>query len=427
MSVIAISLFLVFGILGMPLAFAMAAGVLTAMHSHGLSPEFMVTRMVYAVDSFPLMAIPLFAIAGQLLAKGGVIDPLIDFANALVGRVRGGLGHVTVISAMSLSAVSGTAVADAAALGAILGPSLSKNYSKGFGAALVSASACMGPIIPPSAAMIVYAVVASDVSVAGLFLAGFIPGLLMGIGMMLLTSFITYKRGWPLTGDPFSLARVLITFKQAWLILFMPIVVVGGIVAGIFTATEGAAIGVAYSAIAGLFITKRLKLADFPSVLFSAALITAVVGVLIAFSSSMTFLFTLERLGIAVAAFLQSITDSQMVFILLTMGLLLILGMFVEGNSLIIMLAPIFAPVAVAFGVDPVYFGFLFVMNVALGSLTPPVGILLFVTSSIWKVSLGEIVRHAWPYMVLLYGVLLMLVVFPDLVMWLPRVFGYAR
>lgn len=427
MSFIAIGLFFFFGVLGMPLAFAMATGVLAAMLSEGLSPEFMVARMVYAVDSFPLMAIPLFAIAGQLMIRGGIVDPLVDFANAVVGRVRGGLGHVTVISAMGFSSVSGTAVADAAALGGILGPTLSRSYSRGFGAALVTASSCMGPIIPPSAAMILYAVVVSDVSVAGLFLAGMVPGLIMGLSIMILTSVIVTMRGWPVTGEVFAFRNVWTKFGRAWLILFMPVIVVGGIVAGIFTATEGAAVGVCYAIVAGFFITRRLKLSDFPPALLSAALITAVVGILIAFSSSMTFLFTLERLGVLAASLLRAFTDSQIIFLLLAMGLLLVLGMFVEGNSLIIMLAPILAPVAMAFGVDPVYFGLLFVMNVALGSLTPPVGILLFVASSIWKISLGEIVRHAWPYMILLYSVLILLVFFPDLVLWLPRVFGYIR
>lgn len=421
MSVITIVLFFVFALLGVPLAFAMAAGVFGAMYSNGVSPAFAAAKMVHSVDSFPLIAIPLFTMAGQLLIRGGVIDPLIHFANTLIGRIKGGLGHVTVLSAMGLSAVSGTAVADAAALGGILGPSLTKHYSRGFGAALVSAASCMGPIIPPSSAMILYAVVTPGVSVAGLFAAGVVPGIFMGLCLMVLCSFIAHRRGWGYTGDPFSLARMLDGLHKAWLILLMPIIVIGGIMAGVFTATEGAAVAVVYALAAGFLVTRKLRFADIPPALVSAAMITAVVGVLIAFSSGITFLFTLERAGEAVASVMEANISSQLSFLLVSAFILFLLGMFVEGNSLIIMLGPLLAPVAASFGVDPVYFAFLFIMNLAIGSLTPPVGILLFVTSSIWKVDIAVVTRNAWPFIGVLYGSLVMMIFIPELVMALPR------
>lgn len=424
MTIVAIAIFFLFAILGMPLAFAMATAVFGGMYYQGLSPEFAVTRMVHSVDSFPLMAIPLFAMAGQLLVKGGVVDPLIGLCNAMIGRIKGGLGHVTVMSAMGLSAVSGSAVADAAALGGILGPTLTKYYTRGFGAALVSSASCMGPVIPPSVGMIVYAVVVSDVSIAALFMAGVVPGIVMGLGLMAMCTYLAHRRDWPLTGEPFTLSRFLSAFRQAWLILLMPIIVIGGIMFGVFTATEGAAVAVAYAVLAGLFVTRRLRLADIPEALIAAALITAVVGILISFSSGITFMFTLERVGESVANLMSNHLDTSTMCILVAMVIVLVLGMFIEGNSLIIMLAPILGPIAVSYGIDPVYFAFLFVMNVALGSITPPVGILLFVTGAIWKVEFNEIVRNIWPFIFLLYGVLLVMVAFPGLVIALPRALG---
>jgi tripartite ATP-independent transporter DctM subunit len=382
--------------------------------------------MLHSVDSFPLMAIPLFMLAGQLMIRGGIMEPLVDLANAVVGRVRGGLAHVTIVAAMGVSSVSGVAVADATALGGSIGPHLAKAYSKTFAAALVAAASCMGPIIPPSAAMIVYAVVASDVSVAGLFMAGIVPGIVIGVAMMILCGIIAKRRGYPLSGDPFSFRRVLVSARKAFLIFLMPIIVIGGIIGGVFTATEGAAVAVFYGLVVGFLVTRKLKVADLAPALLNAGIITAVVGALIAFSSVVTYLFTLNRVGDLIASSLLSISRDPTVFIFLMMAVLLVLGMFMEGNAIIIMLAPIAAPIAATLNIDPVYFGFLFVMNVVLGSITPPVGILLFVVSSIWRVGMAELVREIFPFIVLLYGILALCVMVPDIVIGLPRLLGYA-
>ena len=237
----------------------------------------------------------------------------------------------------------------------------------------------MGPIIPPSAAMIVYAVVATNVSVAGLFMAGIVPGLLIGLSMMAMCSWVAHRRGYPVTGDPFSVANLLRQTRRSILVFLMPVIVIGGIVAGIFTPTEGGAIAVVYALVIGFGVTRQLKLSDLPTALLNAAIVSAVVGALIAFSTTVTYLFTIEHVADTLAKSLLAFTSDPLVFTCLVMVAILVAGMFMESNALIVMIVPILAPMALSYGLDPVYFGFLFVLNIVLGSITPPVGILLFV------------------------------------------------
>jgi C4-dicarboxylate transporter DctM subunit len=382
-------------------------------------------KMVHSIDSFPLMAIPLFMLAGQLMLRGGIMERLIDFSNAVVGRVHGGLGHVTVVAAMGLSSVSGTAVADATALGGTLGPALSKSYSRPFGAALVASASNLGPIIPPSAGMIVYAILAEQVSVGAMFIAGILPGIFMGLAMMVLVSYIAHKRKYPLTGERFSIRNVLVQTRRSLIVFLMPVLVIGGIIGGVFTATEGAAIAVVYALLIGFFITRKLRIADLPIALLNAGIITAIVGALIAFASQVTYLLTAEMVGVAVGQWLQSLTTNPTMFVFIVMLLLIIVGMFMEANAAYVMLVPIIAPIAMLYGLDPVYFGVLFVMNITLGGITPPVGILLFVASGIWRISMTEIVKEVWPFIILQYAVLFVCMLFPQIVLFLPKLFGY--
>ncbi|MEQ8349740.1 MAG: TRAP transporter large permease [Sneathiellaceae bacterium] len=420
-----ILVFVVFATMGMPLAFALGLAGLAGILVDGFPLIQLSGKMVHSIDSFPLMAIPLFMLAGQLMLRGGIMDRLIDFANAIVGRVRGGLAQGTVVAAMGLSSVSGTAVADATALGGTLGPALSNAYSKGFGAALVAAASNLGPIIPPSAGIIVYAILAGDVSVGAMFMAGILPGIVLGLAMMALCSVIARRRGYPLTGEPFSFRRVLREARRSFIIFLMPVIVIGGIIGGVFTATEGAAVAVVYALFIGFAVTRRLKLSDLPPALLNAGIITAIVGALIAFASQVTYLLTAEMVGIDIADWLQGFTDSAPVFILMVMLILLLVGMFMEANAAYVMLVPIIAPIALLYGIDPVYFGFLFVMNITLGAITPPVGILLFVSSGIWQLKITEVIREIWPFVLVQYAVLLVCVMFPDLVLFLPRLAGF--
>lgn len=317
-------------------------------------------------------------------------------------------------------------MADASALGSTLARPLRDAYGRGFGEAVVAAASNLGPIIPPSAAMIVYGIMAgSGVSVGGLFMAGVVPGLIMAAGMMVLVSLIAWRRGLPLTGEPISLRQIAHRARKAFLVFMMPVVVIGGIVGGVFTATEGSAIAVVYAVLVGFFVTRRLRLADLPHCLFAAAVTSAVVGLLIAFASAVTFLFTVELVPMRLAAFLRGMTTDPLLFLLLVMLILVVVGMFIEANAAFIMLVPLFAPPASAYGIDPLHFGFLFVLNIVIGMLTPPVGVLLFVTCGVTGIRMGELLRHVWPFILLQYGVLLLCLLVPQVVTALPRAMGY--
>ena len=274
--------------------------------------------MMNAVNAFPLMSIPFFILAGELMLKAGMMDRIIDLANAVVGRVRGGLAHVTMLAGLGLSTVSGAAVADASALGSTLIPSLRKVYGVGFSSAVVAAAANLGPIIPPSGAMIVYAFMAGPtVSVGGMFMAGVIPGLILVAAMMAACSIIAVRRKYPLTGDSFSIVRIFHELKRSIIIFLMPVVVIGGIVGGAFTATEGSAIAVVYALGVGFFVTRKLRLKDLPEAMVRTAITSAVVGAMIAFASVVTYMLTLDLLPQKLTELIRSMTSSPIVFMLI--------------------------------------------------------------------------------------------------------------
>ncbi|SFU97637.1 TRAP transporter large permease [Halomonas korlensis] len=418
--------FLSFALLRMPLAFALGVASLVGLYVGGMDFSVLPQRMMHSVNSFPLMAIPLFMLAGELMVAGGILQRLVDFANSLVGRVHGGLAHVAIVAGMVLAAVSGAAVASASALGSSLIPSMRQQYGTGYSSAVIASAANLGAIIPPSNAMIVYALMAgSTVSVGGLFMAGVVPGIILALGFMGLATFISMRRRYPLAGGELSLRHVLVQTWRALPILLMPIVVVGGIVAGAFTPTEGAAIAVVYALFIGFFVTRQLQIADLPGAMFNAAVTAAMVGALIAFASTMTFAFTLDLIPMQLTSWLQDFTQDPLVFLLLVMVLLIGVGMFIESNAAFIMLVPLLAPIALTYGIDPLLFGFLFVMNLVVGMMTPPVGVLLFVMCGISRISLNELMKSAWPFIAFQYAMLFACIAFPGLVTWLPRALGY--
>lgn len=426
MSLLIILVFLGIALLGMPLALALGLAAVGGLIASDVEFNLLPSRMMSAVNAFPLMTIPFFILAGELMLKAGMMERLIDLANTIVGRMRGGLGHVTILSGLGLSTVSGAAVADASALGSTLLPSLKKHYGTGFSAALCAAAANLGPIIPPSGAMIVYAFMAGpSVSVGGLFMAGIVPGIILVIGMMTMCGWIARKRNFPLTGDPFSLRAVLRELKRSIIIFLMPVIVIGGIVGGAFTATEGSAIAVVYALCIGFFVTRRLRLADLPEALVRTAITSAVVGAMIAFASVVTYMLTIDMLPHKLLALIQSLTDSPLAYILLVALVLLVVGMFLESNAAYIMLVPLLHPIAIKFGIDPLHFGFLFVFNLVIGMLTPPVGVVLFVICGVSGLKLGELSRHVWPFIAFMYALLVVCMFFPQLVLTLPRALGY--
>jgi tripartite ATP-independent transporter DctM subunit len=426
MSVIVMLVFFACALAGMPLAFALGFGAVAGVLESGFPLNMLPTRMMNAVNAFPLMSIPFFVLAGELMLKAGIMERLIDLANAAVGRVRGGLAHVTVIAGMGLSTVSGAAVADASALGSTMLRPLEKHYGTGFSAAVIAASANLGPIIPPSGAMIVYAFMAgSTVSVGGLFLSGVVPGLILVAAMLGLCSLIAHRRGLPLTGEAFNLCRVAAELRRSFIVLMMPVVVIGGIVGGAFTATEGSAVAVVYALLVGFFITRRLSVRDLPEAIGATVVTTAIVGAMIAFASAVTYMLTIDLFPMKLAATLKSITTDPLVFMALVAVVLVVVGCVLESNAAYIMLVPLLHPIAVDYGVDPLHFGFLFVFNLVIGMLTPPVGVVLFVVCGLARIPMGEIARHVWPFVAVMYALLVVCMLVPSLVLTLPRAAGF--
>lgn len=426
MTLVMIGIFFLIALLGMPLAFSLGMAAIAGIVTSGFDLNVLPSRMMNAVNAFPLMSIPFFVLAGELMMKAGIMQRLIDLANAAIGQVRGGLAHVAMGAGLGLSTVSGAAVADASALGGTLLSPLSQYYSRGFSAAVLAAAANLGPIIPPSGAMIVYAFVAGPtVSVGGLFMAGVVPGLILVTAMMVLCSVYARIMNLPRTGDGFSWRRVAREIQRSLIILMMPVVVIGGIVGGMFTATEGSAIAVLYALVIGFFITRELTLADLPEAFVNTAVTSAVVGAMIAFASAVTYMMTIDLFPMKLASWLQEVTTDPVMFMLLVAAVLVVVGCFLESNAAYVMLVPLLHPIAVAYGIDPLHFGFLFVFNLVIGMLTPPVGVVLFVLCGIARISIGEMSRNIWPFVLLMYVLLFLCMFVPEVVLTLPRALGY--
>lgn len=415
--------FLVFVLLGVPVSFVLGIASLIALVFIGGYPlQIVVQRMFTAVDSFALMAIPFFMLAGGLMDKGGITRRIVDFANALVGFLRGGLAHIAIVSGVVLAGISGSAVADTAAIGSILVPEMTKRgYDRDFSAAMVAAAGIIGPIIPPSIPMILYGVVA-QVSIGDLFMSGIVPGLLIGAGLMLVAYRVAVKRGYP-TEERLSNAEKWQRFKNAIWAILMPLIIIVGIRGGIFTPTEGGVVASVYGLLVGMFIYKELKPKDLPKILGDAVISTASVSFLIATASLFSWILGSERIPQAIAAFFLSISTNKHVILFLINVLLLIVGMFLDVAPAIILLMPVLLPLVSSLGVDLVHFGLIVTLNLAIGLLTPPVGTALYVACNIAKVSLADISKAVLRFIAVILVVLFLVTYVPAVTMWVPHLF----
>ena len=413
-------------LIGFPIAISLGLAGLVATVVWWKVPLILIPqRMFTGVDSFVFMAVPLFLLAGELMGTSGILRRLLLFADVMVGRIRGGLAHVKIVSSKIFAGISGSAVADASALGAALIPTMREKYGNRFASAVCASAATIGPIIPPSIPMVVYAVVA-NVSVAGLFLGGVIPGILMGLGMMVIAAIIAKRRNYEARYERIPPDEVRRRTVQAIPALAMPVVVIGGILSGIVTPTEAAAIAVFYAVLVGAFVTRELRWSHFPPALLRSAIATGIVFLLIATSNIVTFLLAAGQVPETLGNTLRSISDNPAVFLLIANILLLVVGCFLDNIAAMIMLAPILHPIAISYGIDPLHFGFIFVLNGVVGMLTPPFGIILFVVSAIAKIPVMTLARAVLPFLLWQIVVLLLCSYVPLLVMWLPRLFGYA-
>tara|TARA_R110002012_G_scaffold290058_1_gene483496 strand:+ start:28613 stop:29899 length:1287 start_codon:yes stop_codon:yes gene_type:complete len=422
---ILVLVFFVLLAIGVPVAWSIGIScLLTIMVSIDSLASFttIAQRMATGLDSFSLLAIPLFVLAGQIMNQGGIALRLINFAKALMGALPGGLIYVNVIAAMLFGAISGSAVAATSAIGGILGPFMEKeNYSKEFGAAINITASTTGLVIPPSNVLIVYSLASGGVSIASLFLAGYIPGILMGLALMLVAAIWIKKKGYP-AGKRSSMSVVLRTFFDALPSLFLLVVVIGGIVTGVFTATEASGIAVLYTLVLS-FAYRELKVSSLKSIFLSSVGTTAIVMLLIATSMSMSWVMSFENIPQNVSAALLALSDNKFVILIIINVLLLFVGTFMDMTPAVLIFTPIFLPVVTSMGVDPVQFGIMMVMNLCVGLCTPPVGAVLFIGVGVAKTSIQKIMKPLLPLYAVMAIVLLLVTFIPAISLWLPSLF----
>lgn len=423
MNTLFFTLLFVFFIVRMPIAFAMGASAAAAMYFfYNVPLPILVQLMFTSNDSFPLLAVPFFMLAGSLMEYGGISRRIVNFANAAVGFIHGGLAHVTILASMFFAGISGAAAADTAAVGTLMIPEMKKRgYDPGFASAVQASAGSIGVIIPPSIPMVIYGVMSST-SIGALFLGGIGAGLLVGLSLMAVAYLISRKKGY-LPATDFSRVQVLKTFKEAKWALVMPLIIVGGIMTGIFTATESAVIATDYAVIVGFFVYKELKIKDIPAIFTKAALTSALVMFIIANASVFGWVLAFQQIPQVIAQWFIALTDNPVILLLIINLLLLIIGTFIETASALIIFVPLLIPLISHIGIDPVQFGVLMVLNLAIGMLTPPMGICTIVSCSIAQISMERVSRAILPFLLIMIVDLLIVAFVPFVTTYLPKLF----
>lgn len=395
------------------------ATLVTIVYSGTLPLEFLMKELVTSVDSFPLMAVPFFILAGEIMGKGGISERLFRVANSFVGNKTGGFAIATIITCMFFAAISGSGPATVAAIGGIMIPAMVRQgYEKKFATAVVCAAGSLGVIIPPSIPMVIYGVVGST-SIGDLFIAGVIPGLLVGLALILYAYFHSRKKGYTGTGEKTSLSKIAKALWEAKWALLIPIIILGGIYGGVFTPTEAAVIAVVYGLFVGLILYREIKIKDLPKVLADSALTTATILVIVGTATAFGRLLTIEQIPNQVAQWMLSLSESPVVIILLITVLLLIVGCFMDTLAAIIILTPILLPIAINIGYDPVHFGIIMVVNLAIGFITPPLGVNLFVGSGISGLSIEMLSKAVIPFFIAMLITLFFIIFLPQLSLYL--------
>lgn len=417
--------FLVFLIIGVPIAFVLGLTPMAVLVTQGETPLVLVAQRIFTgIDSPVLMAVPFFILAGNIMSAGGMTERLLRFCNVLVGSFRGGLAYINVVISMIFAGITGAAVADTSAVGSILIPAMKRDgYDSDFASAVTATSSTIGPVIPPSIPFIIYGVI-GEVSIASLFLAGFVPGILLGVFQMGVVWHYARKRGYPKSSLP-SLREALRVSLDAFLVLLMPIIILGGILSGVFTPTESACIAVFYALFIGLLVYRDIHLKDLPRILINTGATSSLVLLVIGTASIFSWLLASEEIPQLVTESMLTLTKNK-IFILLLMNLLLLMiGTFMELTASLIILAPVLLPLMTKIGVDPLHFGVILVLNLVIGLTTPPVGVCLFIACSIGQTSLEKLSRAILPFLLASIAVLIICTYWEGLIMAIPKYFGY--
>jgi len=425
MAVTLFTVFFILLIIGAPIVFAIAVGTTLALIVGGIPLEILPQKIFSGLAHFPYLAVPLFVLAGMLMETGGISRRIVDLSNALVGHIRGGMGMVVMVATILFSDISGSSAADTAAIGSVMIPPMKKRgYDPSFAAALVTSAGGMGVLIPPCLTMVVFGSL-TNTSIGALFLAGFVPGISMGLILMLLTYIIARKRGFPKEKRA-TIMEFLTALNRSFLSLFMGVIILGGIIFGIFTATEAAAVAVMYGFFLSVVLYKEIKLSQIPEILWKSAVISGVVMLVVGISYGFGWVMAKEQIPIKLANFMIGLPGGKWVFLFAVNMLLLAMGMFFDASLSVVILVPILFPVAVKLGVHPVHFGIFVIMNLGIGFTTPPFGLSLFIASGIAKVPLSSIIKPIFPYILTMIGFLFVVTYIPWFSMVLPRIFmGY--
>lgn len=412
-------------LIGLPVSFAIILVCGVSIIERGLPEMLLAQRLFTGLDSFPIMAVPLFILAGELMNESGITDRIIRMADAFVGHIRTGLCQVGILSSVIFAGISGSAVADASALGRVFIPAMEKEgYPRDFGAALIAAASVIGPIIPPSIPMIVFALIIQE-SVAALFLSGVIPGLMLGAALALVTYF-SMRHVSPVPKPRQNLRGLLAALRVGIIPMLMPVIILFTILTGIVTPTEAAAVAVLYALVVGTVILRSISFAALVRAFASSMLLSAAILFIMASANLVNWLLTTDQIPQRFAAFVIGEIGDPLMFLLMVNILLLIVGCLIEGLAAMVVLVPILAPVAVQLGIDPVHFALVVVLNLMIGLITPPMGLCLFVVDGIARVGLPAILRRIWPLLLAELAVLALVTVIPQLATFLPRFLGYG-
>ena len=414
---------LLFLLLNVPIGISLGLAVIACLGITGNIPlAYMATNMFSSCDSFPLMAIPFFILAGTLMEGGGLSKRLVKLADSIVGHFTGGLAIVTVLTCLFFGAISGSSPATVAAIGVIMVPAMiEKGYSRRFSMALVASSGCLGVIIPPSIPMVMYGV-ATGASISKMFMAGFLPGIFCALALIALAVYQSRKLGYKGNGEKFSLSKVWVSFKDAIWALLVPIIILGGIYGGLFTPTEAAVVAVLYGLVAGLFIYRELNLKKVLDNFASTALTSGTILIIVGTGTTLGKIMTLEDVPQIVSQTMNNITDNPILLLLIINIFLLIVGCLLETLTAILILSPILYPIVAVYGVDVVHFGVFMIVNLSIGFITPPVGVNLFVASGIGGIKFEELVKTIIPYILVLLVSLLFITYVPQISMLLPNI-----
>lgn len=423
-TILIVGIFLFTLFFGMPIAFVLGITGLAMISLISAPLTVLPNRMWSQLATFPFLAVPFFILAGEIMNEAGITQRLVKFANLLVGRIRGGLGHVNIVSSMLFAGITGSAIGDTAALGSILIPAMEKEgYDKDFSVAITASSSIIGPIIPPSLLMIILGV-AAEQSIGTLFVAGYIPGLLVGLALMALTFYYATVRGYTFRSERASLRDAMRITRSAIIPLLMPFIIIGGILGGIFTATEAAAVACVYALVVGFFITKTLTWKRLPALFVRSALLTASLHLIVSMSGISGFAVTVLQLAQKLTNLVTMISSETIIVLILLNILLMIVGMFIEPTVSIIILVPILFPLGQTLGLHPIHFSLIILINLTIGVATPPLGLVLFTACSIGKISLERLVKAIWPFLLVEVIVLLLVTYIPALTLTIPRWLG---